>query len=481
MEPNHTGRRAAALTLAGLAFLWPCLESFVTRCFRASLALSAFSLPTEWAGAVVCASVLACTLLTAALYAKRRLPKPRCTRGLVVVLGVLASLGNLAFAQADALGEAVTPIAAAALALVGAFIVAAVLAWGQTLAALPARQALLAVLLSNAASLGVQALLNALGGAVLLYALTACPAATVLCWAAGRPTHAETAWAPLGASLRRLPWRRLGAAFALICFEGVFSPLLFSRHQGWPHGALGMTILICAAICLTLAALVRRMRTVQDALGAALPALLTLYMAALLLAAILPASPAMVAERTMVAVGTALRIYLWLLLSYECCANGAPSVAAFLVYCLLALSVPHSAVSSLLQEQFGRVAASGGSWGPGVLTSLAAVALFAVAVLGMAVSSKNGRGGAEEPRADAVVTLAREAGLSQRETQVLSLLARGFSAKAAAQRLGLAQSTVVTHTTHIYRKLRIGSRQELLQLVDACSPSAHDPADPLAQ
>lgn len=268
-------------------------------------------------------------------------------------------------------------------------------------------------------------------------------------------------------------------AFALICFEGVFSPLLFSRHEGWPHNALSMTILICAAICLALAALVRRMRTVQNALGAALPSLLTLYMAALLLAAILPASPAMVAERTMVAVGTALRVYLWLLLVYECCAKGAPPVAAFLVYCLLVLSVPHSAASSLLQEWLGRLAASGAPLGPGALTSLAAVALFAVAVLAMAVSSRSGRV-AEEPRDDTVATLAREAGLSQRETQVLSLLTRGFSAKAAAQRLGLAQSTVVTHTTHIYRKLHIGSRQELLQLVDACSPGAHDPADPLA-
>lgn len=64
MEPNRAGHRDDALILAGLAFLWPCLESFVTRCFRASLALSAFSLPTEWAGVIVCASVLACTLLT---------------------------------------------------------------------------------------------------------------------------------------------------------------------------------------------------------------------------------------------------------------------------------------------------------------------------------------------------------------------------------------------------------------------------------
>lgn len=184
MEPNRAGRRDNVLILAGLAFLWPCLESIVTRCFRASLALSAFNLPTEWAGIIVCASVLACTLLAGALYTKRRLPRPRCARGLVVGLGVLASLGNLAFAQADALGEAVTPVAVTALALVGAFIVATVLAWGQTLAALPARWAMLAVLLSNAASFGAQALLNALGGAVLLYALTACPAATMLCWAA---------------------------------------------------------------------------------------------------------------------------------------------------------------------------------------------------------------------------------------------------------------------------------------------------------
>lgn len=89
-------------------------------------------------------------------------------------------------------------------------------------------------------------------------------------------------------------------------------------------------------------------------------------------------------------------------------------------------------------------------------------------MLAMAVSNK-GRKAAPGTGLDHdnnIDTLAREAGLSEREGQVLTLLARGFSAKVAAQRLGLAESTVVTHTTHIYRKLGVASRQELLQLLD---------------
>jgi len=56
--------------------------------------------------------------------------------------------------------------------------------------------------------------------------------------------------------------------------------------------------------------------------------------------------------------------------------------------------------------------------------------------------------------------------LSQRETEVLELLARGRSLQAIADTLNIAYSTVKTHTDRIYSKTEVHSRQELISLLE---------------
>lgn len=60
-------------------------------------------------------------------------------------------------------------------------------------------------------------------------------------------------------------------------------------------------------------------------------------------------------------------------------------------------------------------------------------------------------------------------GLSQREQDVLLLLARGFSNSRIQQELYIAQGTVNYHTRNIYAKLGIHSKQELIDLVASFS------------
>ncbi len=56
-------------------------------------------------------------------------------------------------------------------------------------------------------------------------------------------------------------------------------------------------------------------------------------------------------------------------------------------------------------------------------------------------------------------------GLSQREAEVMELIARGNSVAAIAERLIISENTVRTHAKHIYTKLDIHKRQELLDLL----------------
>lgn len=61
--------------------------------------------------------------------------------------------------------------------------------------------------------------------------------------------------------------------------------------------------------------------------------------------------------------------------------------------------------------------------------------------------------------------LAASFGLTERETQVLLLLARGKTAGQVERELVISKDTVKTHVKHIYRKTNIHSRSELMDLV----------------
>lgn len=63
-------------------------------------------------------------------------------------------------------------------------------------------------------------------------------------------------------------------------------------------------------------------------------------------------------------------------------------------------------------------------------------------------------------------TLARTCLLTPSERDVLELLARGRSARYVADELGVSFNTVRTHIRHVYEKLGIHSRQDLIDLVE---------------
>lgn len=63
-------------------------------------------------------------------------------------------------------------------------------------------------------------------------------------------------------------------------------------------------------------------------------------------------------------------------------------------------------------------------------------------------------------------TLAQTYGLTEREYDVLCLLARGYSLKGIAEKLVVSDNTVKSHRTHIYQKLGISSRQSLIDMIE---------------
>ncbi len=61
--------------------------------------------------------------------------------------------------------------------------------------------------------------------------------------------------------------------------------------------------------------------------------------------------------------------------------------------------------------------------------------------------------------------LAAEHGLTSREAEILAFLALGRSAKYISEELVISYNTTRTHVRHVYEKLNIHSKQELLDCV----------------
>lgn len=68
--------------------------------------------------------------------------------------------------------------------------------------------------------------------------------------------------------------------------------------------------------------------------------------------------------------------------------------------------------------------------------------------------------------ADRIDWYGEECGLTQREREVLLLLVQGKTIASVAQDMFIAEGTVKAHVQHIYRKLDVHSREELIELVE---------------
>ncbi len=69
--------------------------------------------------------------------------------------------------------------------------------------------------------------------------------------------------------------------------------------------------------------------------------------------------------------------------------------------------------------------------------------------------------------------LASLGALTPRESEILLLIAKGRSTPRIQDELNVSANTVNTHTSHIYSKLKVHSRQELHDLIESTNPTAY--------
>lgn len=86
-------------------------------------------------------------------------------------------------------------------------------------------------------------------------------------------------------------------------------------------------------------------------------------------------------------------------------------------------------------------------------------------VEGLADRPRGDRSGACERPNRSCALIAAERNLSPREAEALALLAEGRSRTFIMEKLVISDATVKSHTNHIYQKLGVHSKQDLITLV----------------
>lgn len=119
--------------------------------------------------------------------------------------------------------------------------------------------------------------------------------------------------------------------------------------------------------------------------------------------------------------------------------------------------------------------ASAAAHGDG-LETLAVVVLCEILVaLTFTIALKKSQGrtkadGVEGEAEDPIDALGAAKRLTNREVDVFRLLARGYTQQRIQDELGIAPSTALTHIHHVYQKLGVHSKQELIDLVEKDRP-----------
>ena len=172
-------------------------------------------------------------------------------------------------------------------------------------------------------------------------------------------------------------------------------------------------------------------------------------------------------------------ITLWVLLVKTVRAEGADPIAVFGLATL---------VVRLLPNYMGKVLIPSLTVGTNLIEdhivafiALMALLLAAVTVLFLnarltrqlmpqETNASNGENAVEQAGAyhqhnGKATEVAHNVGLTPRETDVMTLMARGYSYQKIAGELGVSVGTVQNHIKHIYRKANVHTRQELIDLV----------------
>lgn len=420
--------------------------------------------------------------LVAALIGKQRL-LPSLQKPLVLVAVCLAaSLANVAVLLGPSAGFwfiALPVVRSAAFALA---LLLLTFAWGEYFTSDPDADPLALLAVSFALSFVIP-LIGALPAPGQYIIPVVAPLCSGIAWYAC--AHAAPRPAVRGhASWRKLPMNTVGLLVVFLLLgslvRGVFySSELFTSFAPVVPWLRGISLAF-AAMIIAVAVLTRRRDRV---FGMILTALAALFFAGLFWVAALNSVWSHIGVAAIISGRTYFGFFLFATLVIECLRRGIPVVPAFGVFAAT------EAVSGVLTYAGMPLAAS--YFGISSDEHIAAYSLFVALMLivccfvvftrGPSEAAESGEHALPVPHDTPAVRqrLADEYGLTQREVEVLLLLAHGHNYKKIGQILYISPNTVLSHTKRIYKKLGVHKKQQIIDLLDTDAEAADELAPAL--
>lgn len=399
----------------------------------------------------------------------------------------LARWGRLAAVSASVLGLAgyallLTSgglpgvVAALGALLVAAFVVAAtMLATRWTLGLSSARDALLATAVSFMAAQVIVALwaVASLPQAALLVGL-------VVVWAGcayGLEGGLGTIAGPLARPFAGIPWGMVFPSLLLIYFSTIFVRLRIAAFTGDASDASKLLsalfgLLFMAAVWL----LLWRCRLLEVASVSSFVLLSMVYLAALMALLLAGMAEGVLARRVLIAVEHCIEAFVWMALARSVYVRKTEPAVACALYLVAVVALPWMLSFDLyylagLDAVVNREVLTGPVLAlMAFVTALVAVGFLLIrtaAVLRAEQERTPTMPGPDWERA-LVERACAPYGLTEREIDVAVYLYRGLSARRTADVLGVAEPTVKSYASKVYRRLGIHSKQELIEFVDAC-------------
>lgn len=452
--------------IIGLACLWPLLQASTYFPFNlisesGQVGLAGLSPWHEFYSAALIVAGIVCVLVASPLYSRLD------TRPAIIACGVCGFIGEgilaLLPSVADAGGWVLIASVLVALAVVGLIGL-----WGVRSSCADARRAVMVVALSYAACEGVLTVCSFVG-ADIRAVLVLCPLASAACLLAPYRPASEDSIGP--SALKRLPWRMLVPGALFVYFGVIFVRVLIGYSFGGLNDfdravATCMPFIVFAIVALYVS---HHPSTAED-LTVTFAVLVVVYMAALTAVLVFADANYTVVKRVLVASEHCFEVFIWMTIAAAVGGMRKNPFALFAGYAVIIIALP-SFVSFDVMQMSGVLAIVSDTSFSIPLAAVASFATASISILYLAVTSlhrsEDVRNAESDWRIEACRTALGGCDLSERELEVASCLYRGLSAKKIAEELYVSESTVKTHTGHIYTKLGIHSKQEFIALIDA--------------
>ena len=285
---------------------------------------------------------------------------------------------------------------------------------------------------------------------------------------AAAPDDAAPAWKPLVAGL----WRpALGTA--ILCFMGGLM-LQMPHNQELSLAQFQETALLTQAVVMGALLLPVLLIRSQPNLGVLFKVALPLSAAGFVLLPLVWSGGGIANACAQLGGGVA-SIILWCMAANTARENRIPATPLFA--CALCVTGVAQLVGTVVGIVFQDSLGQGGA----ALTGVALVAVYLVVMVSLFLFKDRSLSGTQEPPRSAAQdssvddetaqidarchALARDHGLTPRETELLVQLAQGRTLRAISEKLTVSENTVKYHVKSIYQKLGVHTRDEIIDLV----------------